>query len=324
MERRRRLLRREILTVFMTGSLSIIVLGALAMHVVRYRSQLLRTRAADRQRLPVGPDGIVPGAQSIVLNASSSHAVLLIHGFGDTPQTLRGLASHLHDVYGWTVHAPLLPGHGRTLAAFDATRGDAWLTAVQQEYDELCRQYRTVALVGLSMGGALATLIAARDAALPALVLLAPYLTPPARAERLAPLAGLVALLMPYLRGGDRTASIFDPAARARSLGAGAVSPRRIRDLVAVAHDARYAAADVHAPTLLVHSRTDYRIPVAQAERHAGFFTSAVPCEQRWVEGAGHVITVDFGHERVWSATADWLEQYAGPVGQPALPVSAP
>ena len=296
----------------MWPELSIGALGALALHAMRFRSHRRRTRVADSMRLPVGPDGIIPGAQSIVLSGSDTHAVLLIHGFGDTPQTLRGLATYLHDVHGWSVRAPLLPGHGRTLAAFDATSGDTWLAAMRQEYDELCTRYPTVTLVGLSMGGALATLIASRDADLPALVLLAPYLTPPGRAERLAPLAGLIGLMVPYLRGGDRTTSIFDPAARERSLGAGAVSPRRIRDLVATAHDARLAAADVRAPTLLLHSRTDYRIPVSLAEQHAGFFTAAPVCEQRWVEGAGHVITVDFGHERVWAETAGWLRKHAG------------
>jgi esterase/lipase len=143
-------------------------------------------------------------------------------------------------------------------------------------------------------------------------VLLAPDLTPPASAERWAPLAGVINLLVPYLRGGDRTKSIFDPVARSRTLGAGAAPPKRVRDLVSVAHDARFAAAAVSAPTLLIHSRSDYRLPVPLAERHAGYFTSASVIEQQWVEGSGHVITVDYCREAVWASTASWLARHAG------------
>jgi len=291
---------------------------AVLVHAALYRRTLTRARAAEAVRLPTGPDGIVPGAEPIALDGSDRHAALLIHGFGDTPQTLAGLAASLHAGHGWTVRAPLLPGHGRGLADFDRHGSDAWRDAVHREYTALKARYEVVVLVGLSMGGALATLEAARDPSLPALVLLAPYLTAPANAERLAPLAGIVNLLVPYLKGGDKVASIFDPVARAQVLGAGAAPPKRVRDLVAVAHDARFAAADVPAPTLLIHSRTDYRIPLPLAQRHEALFSRSAVCEQRWLDGCGHVITVDFCREQVWAATADWLERYAGaPVALP-------
>lgn len=286
--------------------------AAALLHAAVYRWRMSQARAADEKRLPVGRDGIVPGAEAVALEGSETHAALLIHGFGDTPQTVRGLAAYLHEVHGWTVRAPLLPGHGRRLADFDVHGSDEWRDVVHGEYTALKARYPTVVLIGLSMGGALATLEAAGDRELPALVLLAPYLTPPASAERLAPAAGLINLMIPYLQGGDKTLSILDPRARAETLGAGGAPPKRIRDLVAVAHDARFAAADVRAPTLLVHSRTDYRIPVALAERHAAFFSGAEIVEQVWVEGGGHVITVDFCREQVWSLTAGWLARFAG------------
>ena len=281
-------------------------------HGAIYHWRMTRARRADDARLAPGADGIIPGAQPISLQASTTHAALLLHGFGDTPQTVRALAGNLHAVHGWTVRAPLLPGHGRSLADFDASGAAEWRAAVHREYIALKTEYETVVLVGLSMGSALATLEAAQDPTLPALVLLAPYLTPPASAHRLAPLAGVINLLMPYLAGGDRERSIFDPTARALALGYGGVPPKRIRDLVSVAHDARFAAADVHAPTLLMHSRSDYRIPLPLAMSHPELFSAASVREQQWVSGCGHVITVDYCREEVWAATAAWLARFAG------------
>ncbi len=296
----------------MLRAVGVVTLSALLLHVMRYRWLMARTRAREAARLPVGPDGIVPGAAAITLDGSATHAVLVVHGFGDTPQSVRQLSDHLHQVHGWTVRVIRLPGHGTTLADFDAHGSDEWRATVHRDFVAMRSQYPVVALIGLSMGAALATIEAAHHPDLPALVLLVPYLTPPANAERLAPVASVVNLLMPYLKGGDRTRSILDPDARARSLNAGAAPPLRLCDLVSVAHDARFAAADVRAPTLLVHSRTDYRIPVELAERHAGFFTTAASVEQVWVDGGGHVITVDYCREQVWALTADWLAGYAG------------
>lgn len=292
-----------------------VAIGLLAvpvLHALSYRRRMHRARSAEAARQPLGSDGIVPGAESITLHASATHAALVIHGFGDTPQSVRLLANQLHGTHGWTVRVPLLPGHGRGMADFDRHGSDAWRETVQREHAALRSRYRTVVLVGLSMGGALATIEGAQHPDLAALVLLAPYLTPPASAERLAPAAGVINLMVPYLAGGDRARSIFDPVARRVTLGIAAAPPKRVRDLVSVAHDARFAAAAVRAPTLLIHSRTDYRIPLALAEQHAALFTAAEPCEQRWLNGCGHVITVDYCRDEVFAATAEWLARHAG------------
>ncbi|MDZ7631875.1 MAG: alpha/beta fold hydrolase [Gemmatimonadaceae bacterium] len=306
----------------MLGAIAIGASAATLAHAGVYRWRLARARSIEIARQPVGPDGIIPGAEPFEHRVSATHAALLIHGFGDTPQTVAALGEHLSRAHGWTVRAPLLPGHGRTLADFDRHGSSDWRDAVRAEYQALRATYPTVVLVGLSMGGALATIEAARTPDLKALVLLAPYLTPPARAERLAPLAGVVNLLIPYLRGGDRAQSIFDPSARLHALGYGAAPPKRVRDLVSVAHDARFAAADVCAPTLLLHSRNDYRIPASLAERHPSYFTGAAVLEREWLEGCGHVITVDFCRDRVFAATAAWLARYAGAPADEARRVS--
>jgi hypothetical protein len=55
---------------------------------------LLRTRARRRiedavaARLPLGPDGVVLGGGTIDLAGDPTRGVLMLHGFGDTPQTL--------------------------------------------------------------------------------------------------------------------------------------------------------------------------------------------------------------------------------------------
>ena len=86
--------------------------------------------------------------------------VLLVHGFGDTPQTLRYLADNLH-AHGYDVRVPLLPGHGRSVSSFDSTPHTAWLDAVRAELLAMRARVPWVALGGLSMGGALSAIVAA-------------------------------------------------------------------------------------------------------------------------------------------------------------------
>jgi carboxylesterase len=292
------------------GSVVAVFFIALAMRF-RWRREAMRREQA--RCMPVGADGIIAGAGAIALRGSGSRAALLVHGFGSTPQTMAGLAAHLHRVEGWTVSAPLLPGHGRSLAAFDAVRAVDWQRAVHAECEALCRTHETVVLIGHSMGGALVTIEGARSPAVRALVLLAPYLTPMAAPERLAPIASVVAWFVPYLAGGDVTKSILDPEARRASVGYIATPTRRIADLVSTAHDARIAAQEITAPTLMIHSRMDYRIPVHLAETHPALFVQARPLVQEWIDGSGHTLTVDYGREHVWARTAEWLRVHAGP-----------
>jgi carboxylesterase len=280
---------------------------------------------AMRARLPIGADGIVEGARGITRTGSPTRGVLILHGFGDTPQTLHYLADHLHGL-GFTVHAPLLPGHGRTLAEFAATDADAWLEAATREFNTMRRAFDFVGIIGVSMGGALSVIIASRSKQMApasghgtgrpgcggwteqgpdALVLLAPYLSMRPRADRLAALHRIVSPFAQYLPSREE-GSIRDPVERARNLGFGTVTPRLLSELRRVVHWAQQALPDVHQPTLVVQSRDDNRIEESAARRS---FDRLGSREKRfvWTERGGHVITVDTGREHVLAVSGQWL-----------------
>lgn len=307
MERRRRPDRRDVLTD--GGIADHRVIGFFALAVVVGGVLLLRARVAHRARqavvarLTLGPDGIVVGASPIELPGGRG-GVLLLHGFGDTPQTLGYLATHLH-AQGWGVHAPLLPGHGRTLDAFAASGMSEWLGAARGALTQMRARHDRVSVVGLSMGGSLATILAAETPDVQSLVLLAPYLSMPTRLRRAARMHFALSVLVPYLRGGGER-SIRDPAEVSRNLAYGFTTPRLVFELSRLVAEARVAAPRVSAPTLVVQSRQDNRIPPDAAERAFALFTTP---ERRliWTEGNGHIITVDYGYQSIFAAVRDWL-----------------
>jgi carboxylesterase len=230
--------------------------------------------------------------------------VLLLHGGGDTPQTVRYLAEALH-ARGYAVRAPLLPGHGRTIRDFACVTADAWLDAARLEYRALRARHGWVGVIGVSMGGALAVQLAAElRGELPALALVAPYLTVPARVRRAVRLAPIWGVLLPYVRSASGR-SIHDPEEQAKNLAYGIFTPAALRALATTADRARALLSQVSAPTLVIQSREDNRIPPEACEE---CFDALGTQERRlvWVEGAGHIITVDRGREKVIEALVDW------------------
>lgn len=258
-----------------------------------------RRRAVDR-------DGVIVGAAPIVLPREGAPGVLLLHGGGDTPQSLELLAGHLHE-RGFAVRAPLLSGHGRHLSALAASSARQWHEEVRREFDAMRAKHSRVGIVGLSMGGSLAVKLAsAHD--VDAVVLLAPYIAMATFARGMALSSHAWGWLLPYFSSFG-TRSIRDPAAAARALGHGILTPAALRALYDVVNDAVNALPGVTAPTLVIHSREDNRIEPVDAERGFARLGSA---EKRliWTEGAAHVITVDYGHQQVFEMTADWLKAH--------------
>lgn len=223
------------------------------------------------------------------------------------PQTLHYVADALHAA-GYTVRAPLLPGHGRTLADFGATRAREWIGAARDAYAELSATYGPSPIVGLSMGGALGIILAAETPAMPALALVAPYVSIPRRARFVARFHSVWEIVTPYFRsGGER--SIIDPTERAQARGYGVLTPRLLFELSRVVRRVQVSLPRVRVPTLVIHGLNDERIPPDAAARE--YARLGAPDKALvWVEEGGHVLTVDYGRERVIALVLDWLARH--------------
>lgn len=258
---------------------------------------------AFRRRFPAGPDGIVRGAEPREFIADSGRALLLVHGYNDSPASLDGVARVLHAA-GWTVRLPLLAGHGRSLEAWDAWHADDVVGQVRAEYAALRARYGTVVVGGLSMGGALACWIAA-EADVDGVLLFAPMLFVPRPMEVAVSTARVWALVSRYVTGGGQR-SIRDPEAMRRSISYGCSTRRSLEALDTIARGTAPRLGFVKAPTLVCLSREDNRLPEDQS-RHAYARIGAADKTLHWVDGAGHVITVDYGWAQLAATATEWL-----------------
>ena len=109
-----------------------------------------------------------------IRGTSKNHALLLLHGFSSSPAVYRELIPSL-TMYDAIV-CPVLPGHADNLASFSSVKAREWLTAAEASCAHLLRDYKTVDVMGLSLGGLLACHLSNRFA-LNHLYLLAPSLS---------------------------------------------------------------------------------------------------------------------------------------------------
>ena len=284
--------------------------GALAGFVALQRRESAALAAATGRRFRLGAGGVIEGAEEIRLEGNGERAVLLLHGFGDTPQTLHYVAEALH-ADGYTVHVPLLPGHGRTLAAFGVTRAKQWIAAARDAYTALTAVYGPTPVVGLSMGGALGIILAAETPTMPALALVAPYVSMPRRARIVAKLHHPWELVRPWFRARGE-ASIVDETEKTRNLAYGAISPRLLFELSRLVRRVQVSLPRVRVPTLAIHGVHDNRVPPDAARRE--FARLGAPGKRLvWREEGAHILTVDRGRDEVIALVRDWLASHPAP-----------
>ena len=297
-----------------------VVLALGVIGVVLRERHLRAMEQLVRARRRMGSDGVAIGAAGFVLERARAPAILMLHGAGDTPQTLRYLADAMH-ARGFHVSVPLLPGHGRSIRDFRRVTADALTLAARQHYDELRASHEWVGMIGLSMGGALAVQIAATHHELPALGLLAPYLSMPRGVVRAAQWSRVWELFAPVVRSTEGV-SILDPEERERNLAYGVFTASALRALYETMRRADAALPRVTSPTIMIQSRRDNRISVEDGERSFARLGAHEKCLE-WTNEGAHIITVDFGRDAVIARLAAFMASHAPPRAKPAPRVTS-
>lgn len=120
-------------------------------------------------------DGILDFAQPQHYG-QGNQALLLVHGFGDSPSVWSALAPELAK-QGYDVYAMRLPGWGESIARKREISLDDWESAIIENITLLREDHEKVAVLAHSLGGCLSTVLAQSNR-LPAdaLVLYAPML----------------------------------------------------------------------------------------------------------------------------------------------------
>lgn len=248
--------------------------------------------------MPAMTSPVLAGAEPFAVDGGPTGA-LVLHGFTGSPASMRPVYEALADG-GFTVEVPLLPGHGTAVEDMMDTRWEDWSAAAEKALQQLSARCTTVVVVGLSMGGTLATWLAQHNPDIEGLVLVNPLIEAPDAAFRSAvqelldsgsPTAPGIGSDI-ALEGVDEISYSDTPLAAALSLFEGAAQVAG-------------ALERVRCPVLLLSSRQDHVVSPSSGDLLAGSVSG--PCERVWLERSYHVATLDHDQDEVVSRTVDFV-----------------
>lgn len=145
--------------------------------------------------------------QGIFLTGNSI-GILVIHGFGGSPLSIKPWADYLHS-QGFTVAAPRLPGHGTRWQDLNRTEYKDWYDEVEKNFLELKKKSSHIFVAGFSSGGALALRLAQiRGSELSGILLVNPVVHDRRWTMRLLP---FLRFILPSIKGGPTDVAAPNP-----------------------------------------------------------------------------------------------------------------
>jgi carboxylesterase len=243
---------------------------------------------------------VLPEAEPLSHEGSSTTGVLVLHGFTGNPSSMRGIAEAMVAL-GHHVEMPRLPGHGTTVEEMVTTGWSDWTGEVRAAHGRLADRADDIVVVGLSMGGSLTLWSGFELANVAGLVCINPATTPqePAVLEMLQEMVDDGTEIAPAI-GGD----IADPDVQESSYDGAPLRPLLsfMRDGLMPMVD-RYG--ELSMPMLLITSRQDHVVEPANSEHLAANFGGDV--EHVWLERSYHVATQDFDRADIEKMTGEFV-----------------
>jgi len=243
-----------------------------------------------------------PGAATASGDAATG--ALVLHGFTGSPHSVRGVARALAAA-GLAVEAPVLAGHGTSPDDMVSTRWQHWRDSVEVAWADLDARCDSVVVFGLSMGGTLATALAADHPEIAGIAVVNPYIDPPA--------ASFQDLLRGLLDTGETwVPGIGSDIARPDSseIGYSGTPIRPLLSLCRALDGLHPRLGQVTCPVLVMTSRVDHVVPPVSSDVLAAGV--AGPVERVWLEHSFHAATLDLDGPEIERRTVEFASKVPG------------
>jgi carboxylesterase len=230
---------------------------------------------------------------------AGSVGVLLCHGFTATSAEVRILAQHLHK-QGYTVAAPLLPGHGTTPEDCNRYTWQDWYASVEQTYQQLSARCQTVVVGGESTGALLVLRLAALYPQIAGILCYAPALR-----LKLAPAkVFLLTLCAPFLTSRPKAPSTDDNPWQGYS-----VDPlKATRQLLYLQKVIYPVLPQIAQPILILQGRLDPTVDPESPQTIYDQVSSSIK-ELHWLEHSTHCVILDKERDLAASLSIDFLNR---------------
>jgi carboxylesterase len=247
---------------------------------------------------------ILAGAEPFSAPGTNGHGVLVCHGFTGSPQSMRPLAEAFAAA-GFAVELPLWPGHGTSLDDMLETSWADWSAAADAAFRDLAARTESVVVAGLSMGGTLATWLAAEHPEAAGLIAVNAAIEPGGEAflDILRQTIEQGTHVMPSI-GSD----VADPDVTELGYDGTPVAP--LISLLEAQEALAPRLETITCPTLIFTSRQDHVVPPSSSDYLAEHLGG--PVERVFLERSFHVATIDLDRDEIASRSVEFARKRTG------------
>lgn len=227
---------------------------------------------------------------------------LLIHGFTGTPKEMRPLGDSLASS-GYTVLAPRLFGHATNPADMRLARWQDWLASVEDGLNLLKGSTDKQFVMGLSMGGILALIAAARYPIAGVASFSAPINLPADPRTKLLPLVGWL-----NFHAGKGTPDWHNLEWAKVHIDYPYYPSRAVLELKKLMEVMKEELKNIEIPALIVQSKGDRSIPPESLE----YICEKISSKDKttlWLENSGHVVICEPERETVFTAVKSLIHR---------------
>ena len=231
--------------------------------------------------------------------------VLLLHGFTGSPASMRPWGEYLA-TQGYAVEVPLLPGHGTRWQDMNETTWRDWYAEAERALDRLLAENDQVVVGGLSMGAALALMLAANRGHDVAGVISVNVSVDNKDPRRFAlPVLKRLLPSFPGITGDIKKPGVDEP-------GYDRLPLRAAAELIGLYKELQPQLPRVTQPLVLFRSAEDH---VADPGSHEMVMrrVSSRDLTERILENSYHVATLDNDAPVIFEESAEFVRRVTGP-----------
>lgn len=239
--------------------------------------------------------------ESFFLQGTKPVGLLLIHGFTGSCAEMSLLGDYFHQ-RGYTVHAPLLKGHGTRAEDLERTTADDWWASVLEGYQRLKRaDTSNLFVIGLSMGGLLALKLAANQPVQGVVAMAAPVFV----YERLI---GLSRWVYPIYRYQKHIGRDPNPEVEAYKWSYDRTPVKSAAHLYRLMKEVKRLLPRIQVPALIMQGTRDRTV----SPRSAQYIYDALGStdkQLRWYSNSGHILTLDRERQQVFEEVEEFIRR---------------
>jgi carboxylesterase len=246
------------------------------------------------------PPNLMQGAEPIFIDGGET-GIIFFHGFTASPYEGKDFAAHFAQK-GYTVWAPLLPGHGTHPVDLVKTTWEDWYSYAENCFLELKQSCKKIILAGQSMGGSLALSLASRYS-IDAVITLAAAVFLKDWRLKLLPVAKKLLNYQYKSRGPD--ISLQEVKKNNASYHKYPISS--IEEFLKLLEHTKQNLKLVKAPLLLFHSKKDHTVTYKNMNYILNHVSSKIK-EKITLQNSYHIISLDQEKTKVFKVIEDFIK----------------